>query len=84
MFHSPFSVSDCNFNSPQYRLAGLAHRRAQGSHRFGGVEIEDAHEIFVAKVVFRLQATPGHEHVGNARAGSLSECRPHVVLIVLF
>ena len=82
MFHSPFRVPNGDFDLPQHPLADLAHRVSQRRHRLGRVEIEDAHEILVAELVFRLHAAPGHEHVGDAHAGRLPERRAYVVLII--
>ena len=36
----------------------------------------------MAELVFRLQAAPGHEHVGDAHAGRLPERSSHVVFII--
>ncbi|MDD3228239.1 MAG: hypothetical protein PHE09_03380 [Oscillospiraceae bacterium] len=47
-----------------------------------GVEIENTEEIFMLKIVLRLHATAGHEGIGDADGGGVSELHSDIKLII--
>ena len=79
----PLIFFDSDFDLPQHRLAPQADRRTQLRDGVLGVEVKNAQEILMFKVVFRLQAAAGHEGVCDADGGGVSELRSDVELIIL-
>ena len=77
-------VSDGDFNLPQHLLIDLADRRAEGGDGLRGVEIKYAQKILMLKVFVRFQPAAGHEGVGDAHGGRVSELDSNVEIIVLF
>lgn len=60
-----FCVSYGNANLPQHLLIDLTDRRSQRPDGFRGIKIENRHEIFMVEILFRLQATAGHERISD-------------------
>ncbi|NBI10615.1 hypothetical protein D1641_11415 [Colidextribacter sp. OB.20] len=79
----PLIFFDGDFDLPQHRLAPQADRRTQLRDGVLGVEVKNAQEILMFKVVFRLQAAAGHEGICDADGGGVSELRSDVELIIL-
>ena len=90
MFCAPFRdlfafiVSDGRSDFPQHLLIDAAHRRSQRARRFRGVEIENAHKVFVFKVVFRLQTAAQHQGITDTDLGGIPEGNSDVEFIILF
>ncbi|MGN8767268.1 hypothetical protein [Blautia massiliensis (ex Liu et al. 2021)] len=90
MFCAPFRdlfafiVSDGRSDFPQHLLIDAAHRRSQRARRFRGVEIENAHKVFVFKVVFRLQTAAQHQGITDTDLGGIPEGHSDVEFIILF
>ncbi len=77
-------VFDGDFDLPQYALVYLADRRAEGGHGLRRIEVKDTEEIFMGKVFVRLQPAAGHEGVGDADGGAVSESNSYVEIIIFF
>ena len=75
-------ILDGDFDLPQHLSVDPAHRRAQLSSGFRGVEIEDAQEILMLEAVVRFKPAAGHERVGDADGGGALEGRSYVELII--
>ncbi|MGI6182045.1 MAG: hypothetical protein ACOYIE_08215 [Agathobaculum sp.] len=78
-----FIIFDGNFNLPQHLLVNLADHRAEGGNGLRGIEIEDTEEILMLKVVLRLQSASGHQGIGDAHSGGISERHSDVEIIIL-
>ena len=54
-------ISDGCSDFPQYLLIDIAYRRAQRSRCIRRIEIEDAHKVFMLKVVVRVKPASAHQ-----------------------
>ena len=77
-------ISYCRSNFPQHLLIDAADRRSQRTSRFRGIEIENAHKVFVFKVVFRFQSAAKHQGITDADLSGIAESCSNVVFIILF
>lgn len=73
---------DDDFNLPQHPLTSFADRRAEGSDGIRCVEIKDAQKILMLKVFVGFQTAAGHEGVGHADRGGISELCSDVEFII--
>jgi len=77
-----FIIFDGDFDLPQPPLASFADRRAEGGDGIGCIKIKDAQKILVLKVFVGVEAAAGHEGVGHADGGGISELHSDVELII--
>jgi len=78
-----FITLDGGFDVPQHLLTGIADERTQCSDGISGVEVKDTEEILMLKVFAGVQTAAGHKGIGSADGGSIFECHPYVVVIIL-
>ena len=76
-------ILDGDFNLPQNLLIYFTDRCAEGGDGLRGVKVKNAEEIFMLKVVLRLQSAPGHQRIGDAYGSGVSECHSDVEIIIL-
>ena len=74
---------DGDADLPQHLLTCLADGCSQRPDSGRGVEVKDRHEIFVIKVLFRLQSAAGHQSISDADGGGCLKLYSDVELIVL-
>ena len=75
---------DTDLDLPQHLLVDLADRCAERSHRGRGIEVEHVEKILMFEIAARLQTAAGHEGVGDADGGGVSESGSDVELIIRF
>ena len=80
----PLIVFNDNLNLPQDLFAALADRCSQLTDSIRGVEVENAQEVLMFKIGFRLQTAAGHQGVGHADGGGVAKGRADVEIIILF
>ncbi|MEY8573771.1 hypothetical protein AALD01_05095 [Oscillospiraceae bacterium 21-37] len=85
MLFSPFALEilDGDFYLPQYFLAALAHRRAQGRGGGRGVKIKHTQKIFVLQVAVRVKTTAGQQHIEGAAGAGIAKAGVYVFLVQL-
>ena len=74
---------DGDFNLPQNLLGGVADNRAKSGDGVTGVEVEYAQKILMLKVIAGVQTAAGHEQIGGADSGRISELYPYIEVIIL-
>ena len=84
MVGAPFTliIFYSDFDLPQHLLTALADRRTKSGYQRRGIEIKDAQKILMLKVFVRFKAAAGHERVGDADNGGVSERHSDVEIIV--
>ena len=75
-------ISDSNADLPQHLLVNLADRCSERPDSCRGIEIKDCHKIFMVKVSFRFQSTPGHQCISDTDGGCCLELYSDVKLII--
>ena len=78
----PLIAFDGDFNVAQHLFADLADRRAQGGDGGGGIPVKDAQKVLMPEILLRVYPAAGHQRVGDAGGGGVSERRPYVVIII--
>lgn len=71
-----------DFNLPQHPLTSFADRRSESGDGIRRVEIKDAQKVLMLKVFVGFQSAAGHEGVGNADDGGISELYSDVEIII--
>ncbi|MCD8128423.1 MAG: hypothetical protein LUD54_02420 [Oscillospiraceae bacterium] len=77
-----FILSDRDFNLPQHLLIDAADRCAKLRNSRRSVPVEHAEKILMRKIFLRFHAASGHQGIGDADRGGVSERDSHVVLII--
>ena len=75
-------ISDSCSDFPQHLLIDIAHRRAQRRRCIRRIEIEDAHKIFMFKVVVRVKSAAAHQGIADADLRGMSKGHLDVEFII--
>lgn len=67
----------------QHLFADLADRRTQGGDGGGGIPVKDAQKVLMPEILLRVQPAAGHQRVGDAGGGGVSERHLYVVIIIV-
>jgi len=79
-----FVIFNGDFDLPQHLLVSFADRRAEGGDGIGRIKIKDAQKVLMLKVFVGFQPAAGHEGIGDADCGGVSELYSDVELIIFF
>ena len=80
---SALIISYSDFYLPQHLLIDLADRCSEGIDSNRSIEVKNREEVLMLKVIIRLQSAAGHECVGNADGGGVSELHSDIEIIIL-
>jgi hypothetical protein len=77
-----FIIFDGDFDLPQYPLICFADRGTECGYGIRRVEIKDAQKVLMLKVFVAVEAAAGHESIGDADGGGISELYSDIEIII--